>query len=172
MADDKEIEIEVTEEDPKTHVKTKKKITIKKKAGKAEADLGSKTLTGLKKSKPPVPPKKEPTKVSGRYHPNWGADDRDVTIVIDCDANPPTVEVVVTYAEGTDKGKRDEENCHKYEIDPRECKKAKDFVEGLDVPYLVALGPAVGDRYMADWIGPALEALAVVLIEVGEALRS
>lgn len=174
MAD--EIEIEVTEKDPKTGAKTKKKIKVTKK-GKDGAvfttpEKEEYELSGLKKNDPDPPKKGDKSKVSGKYSAPDFATDRDITIIVDCDADPPTVEVVVTYHDGSQKGERDDTHCKKYEIDPKECGRVKKFIHELDVPKMAFLGPRLNEDTFTDrWIGSALAEIGSSLPGVAAALQ-
>jgi hypothetical protein len=177
MPEETEKEIELKELD-KQGKPTGKKIKVKVKKAKGEKKavitVGGKSmeLTDLKKNKKPKQGDKDvPAKISGLYDAPDFYTNRDVTIIVDCDAKPPTVEIVITYATGDDKGKRDEDNCQKFEIDPAECPKLKAFIWQLEVPELLALGPDLPvDMKGDEWIASALGAMGEVLLQAGTAL--
>ncbi|MBS2025392.1 MAG: hypothetical protein JST92_23575 [Deltaproteobacteria bacterium] len=170
------IEVEVIDPTkPAPNNKTRIRVVVDPGQQKATltADGDSKELTGVRKhqpANPPNPPGDKP-RVTGRYHPGWGADDRNITIIVDCDSKPCTIEVIVTYAEGSDAGTRDTAHCQKYNISPEECARLKQFIHDLNVPQMASAGPRVSDGGYADaWMGGALAAIGSQLGHAGAAM--
>jgi len=172
-----EIEITVTEIDPDTGARVTRRVKIEKTgAGKArltDAAGKKRELDGVRKREPDRPTEEDPVRVTGRLDVPWPADDRTITFVVRCDRTPPVVELVVTYAEGDHRGQRDEARCKSYQLTAEECRRLRRFIHDLDVPPLVAVGPAVELGPFADaWLAPAMGALAANLDEVAGAVRS
>jgi hypothetical protein len=171
---EKEVELKELDKDGKPTGKTIKVKVKKDEDGNATltVDGDDTTLEELKKNKKPGPGENDrPARVTGYYDAPYPADNRNITIIVDCAKTPPIVEIVVTFADGDDQGKRDEPNCQKFEISPEECTRLKAFIWQLEIPELVALGPGVPQDFAGDkWIGSALAAFGASMEQVGQAL--
>ncbi len=172
-----QIEITVTEVDPDTGARVTRRVKIEKtgadEARLTDAEGKERTLDRVRKREPDNPTEDDPVRVTGRLDVPFPANDRTITFVVRCDRTPPVVELVVTYAEGKDRGQRDEARCKSYQLTPEECRRLRRFIHELDVPSLVALGPGVDLGPFAEaWLTPAVGALAENLDAAASAVRA